>query len=160
VKNLKFKISNFKLKSGFTIVELLISIGILLLLFAIATINISPLPSNTYQAANLDVLINDIRSQQTMAMADDSSYGVHFESGSYTLFKGSSYIMGASGNFIVNLDGPNNFTNVTLPNSSIIFSANSGDVAGYSSGTDSFTLSNSSTNKSTTVHVNKYGATY
>jgi prepilin-type N-terminal cleavage/methylation domain-containing protein len=145
---------------GYTFIELLVSMGILAILFALTTINLSPLPSNTLQVANLDVLLSDIRSQQTLSMSNDSSYGIHFETGSYTLFKGASYTQGLSANTVINLDSGIVFSNVTFPNNVIVFSPGSGDVAGYSAGHDGFTLGSSVTNKSSAVQINKYGATY
>lgn len=148
------------MNKGFTLIELLVSMGILAILFAITTINISPLPSNTLQSTNLDTLLPDIRSQQTLAMASDESHGVHFESGSYTLFKGDSYIQGLFANTVINLDSGIVFSNVTFPNSVIVFSPGTGDVTGYMAGVDSFTIRSSVTNKSTVIKINKYGATY
>ena len=148
------------LSEGFTLVELLVSMGILVILFALITINISPFPSNALQVANLDILLSDIKSQQTLSMSNDSSYGVHLESGSYTLYKGSAYLQGAASNFVVNLDPGITFSNVTFPNSAIVFAAGSGDIVNYSAGQDSFTIGSSVTNKSTVIRINKYGATY
>jgi prepilin-type N-terminal cleavage/methylation domain-containing protein len=148
------------MKKGFTLVELLVSIGILIVLFSIVTINISPLPSNTLQNSNLDTLLADIKSQQTKAMSSDSSTGIHFENGSYTMFKGATYIPGLTSNTIITLDSGIVFSNVTFPSSVIIFSAGSGDVSGYVAGSDSFILASSVTSKSNTVKINKYGATY
>ena len=136
------------------------SLAILILIFAIITINISPLPSNALQSSALDVLMSDIRSQQSLAMSNDSSYGIHFESSSYTLFTGGTYAQGSASNFVVNLDGGIGFTNVTFPNSQIIFLPGSGDISDYSAGSDSFTLASSVTNKSSFVRIDKYGATY
>jgi type II secretory pathway pseudopilin PulG len=152
--------STRKMNRGYTFIELLVSMGILMVLFAITTINISPLPSNTLQSTNLDTLLADIRSQQTLSMLSDSSYGVHLESASYTLFKGGSYTQGLTSNTIINLDSGITLTNITFPGSVIIFSAGSGDITNYTAGQDSFTLGSSVTGKSTTVKINKYGATY
>lgn len=151
---------NEKFIRAFTLIELLVSIGILIVIFGIVSINISPVPSNTLQNTNLDTLISDIRAQQTLSMTNDSDYGIHFETNSYTLFKGSSYVYGSASNFVVNLDSGIAFSNITFPNSVIVFSPGSGDVAGYVSGSDSFILASTVTNKSTTVKINKYGATY
>jgi prepilin-type N-terminal cleavage/methylation domain-containing protein len=148
------------MNKGFTLVELLVSMGILVVLFAITTINISPLPSNTLQATNYDTLLSDIKSQQSQAMASNSPYGVHFESGSYTLFKGGSYTQGLFANTVINLDSGIVFSDVTFPNSQIVFSPGTGDASGYIAGTDGFTIKSTVTNKATVVRINKYGATY
>lgn len=145
---------------GYTLIELLISICILGLIFAITTINISPLPSNTLQSTSQDLVIADLRSQQTKAMSTDSAYGVHFETNSYTMFKGDAYIQGLTTNTVVNLDSGIVFANVTFPNNLIIFLAGSGDISGYAAGMDSFDVVSDVTNKTTTVKINKYGATY
>lgn len=150
----------FKVSAGFTIVELMVSIGILIVLFALITINISPLPSSTLQSTNLDTLLADIRSQQTLSMSNNESYGIHFENESYTMFKGSSYVYGSPSNTVITLDSGIVFSNVTFPNSVIVFSAGSGDIVGYISGSDSFTFGSTVTGKSNTVKINKYGATY
>jgi prepilin-type N-terminal cleavage/methylation domain-containing protein len=145
---------------GFTLVELLVSMGILALLFGLSSVNVSQLPSNTLQSTNLDTLISDVRSQQTLSMSSDSSYGIHFESGSYTMFKGSSYTQGLSANTVITLDPGIIFTNITFPNSVVIFSPGSGDVTGYVADQDGFTIKSNTTGKSTVVKINKYGATY
>jgi len=145
---------------GFTLIELIVSIAILAVLFALTTINISPLPSNTLQTTNLDTLLSDIKSQQAWAMSNDAPYGVHFESASYTLFKGNSYTQGLFENTVINLDSGIVFSDVTFPNSVIVFSPGTGDIAGYTMGVDSFTIVSSVTGKATVVKINKYGATY
>lgn len=149
-----------KMRKGFTLIELAVSMGILAVLFILTTINISPLPSNTFQVANLDTLLSDIRSQQTQSMTSGSAYGVHFESGSYTLFKGASYTQGLPANTVINLDSGIVFSDITFPGSVIVFSPGTGDITGYTEGEDGFTIRSSVTNKSTAVKINKYGATY
>ena len=151
---------HIKMNKGFTLIELVVSIAILLVLFAIITLNVSPLPSNSLQSANLDTLLSDLRSQQTWSMSNGSPYGIHFETESYSLFKGDTYTQGLPTNTVINLDSGIIFSNVTLPNYVIIFSPGSGDVAAYTAGQDSFNLTSSVTGKSTSVKINKYGATY
>lgn len=145
---------------GFTFIELIVSIAILLIIFTIITINISPLPSNTLVATTGDTLITDIKSQQTLAMSNNSRYGVHFGANSYTLFSGNSYAEGLTDNFVVNLDEGIGFANLTWPNSEIIFEAGSGEVVGHTQGLDSFTIQSTQTGRQKEIRINKYGATY
>jgi prepilin-type N-terminal cleavage/methylation domain-containing protein len=144
---------------GFTVVELMVSMGILAILFALTVINLGRLPQTTSQSGVIDTLISDIRAQQTQAMSTNSSFGIHFESGSYTLFSGNSYIQGDSANFIVTLDPGLTFT-TTFPGSAMIFLPGSGDISGYLSGSDSFTLSSSQVGVVKTLNINKYGGSY
>jgi prepilin-type N-terminal cleavage/methylation domain-containing protein len=157
------------MKKGFTIVELMVSIGILTILFAFTTINITRLPSSAAQSASYDRLISDIRSQQTKSMTgyDSSvtpvggvSYGVHFETTSYTLFTGTNYSPSDSTNYVVELDPNVTISATDFPSSQIVFTPGSGDVFGYLSGSDSVSLSNSTTGEVKTLQINKYGATY
>jgi prepilin-type N-terminal cleavage/methylation domain-containing protein len=148
------------MSKGYTLIELLVSMGILAILFTLVTLNISPLPSNTLQVTNLDTLLADIKSQQSLAMSTNSSYGVRFETSSYTLFKGASYSQGLFANTVISLDSGIVFFNVRFPSSAIIFSPGTGDVTGYTAGSDSFTIKSTVTNKSTVIRINKNGATY
>jgi hypothetical protein len=45
----------------------------------------------------------------------------------------------------------------TLPSSQLIFLKGSGEVSGYSSSTNTITLKDNDTGKTTTVTINKYG---
>jgi type II secretory pathway pseudopilin PulG len=154
---------------GFTIVELMVSIGILTILFALTTINITRLPSSTAQTSSIDRLTSDIRGQQTKAMTGHDqatppvggiSYGIHFESTSYTIFTGISYSPSDTSNFVVELDPNVTITNVGFSNSQVVFTPGSGDVTGYMSGNDSISVTNSVTGEVKTLKINKYGATY
>ncbi len=141
-------------------IELLVSMGILAIIFAISVIALSTAIPATSQNTAYDILISDLRLQQTKAMANDASYGVHFESNSYTLFQGSSYNPNDPANFAVTLDPTLGFSNISFPGNQIVFLPASGDVSGYLEGENSVLIANSVTNKTTPVKINKYGATY
>jgi len=158
----KTNLSNINLCAGFTLIEVMVSIGILAILFALTTINLTRLPSTTSQSSSYDRLVSDLRSQQTRAMVSyDSPYGVYFENESYTLFTGSSY-SGGTDYYTVDLDPNLTFPaiGITFPDSQVVFAAGSGDIINYAQGKDSVTIMNSLTNEPKTLKVNKYGATY
>jgi prepilin-type N-terminal cleavage/methylation domain-containing protein len=157
------------MKKGFTIVELMVSIGILTILFAFTTINVTRLPSSAAQSASHDRLINDIRGQQTKAMTSfdpaltpvgGKSYGIHFETTSYTIFTGTNYSPSDLSNFVIELDPNVTITNVSFPNSQVVFTPGTGDVTGYINGSDSISTTNSATGEVKILRINKYGATY
>lgn len=150
----------WQIQKGFTLVELMVSMAILGVLFAISSIVLSTVLPSTSQSTTNDILVSDIKAQQTQAMSNDSSYGIHFETTSYTLFKGSIFNPGDSSNFVVDLDPTVKFSNSLWPGSVIVFLPGSGDIAGYTKGSDSIDISNTQTNKITTIKLNIYGATY
>lgn len=131
---------------GFTVIELMVSIGILAILFTLTTINLSGLPATSSQGATIDVLIGDIKSQQTLAMSGNTSQGVHFDSTSYTLIPSG---------FVVNLDPGFTFSDVTFPGGDMNFAAGSGETS-----PGSFTLVNGQVGQTKVFNINKYGATY
>lgn len=158
---MKLKMINdkWKLQRGFTLVELVVSMGILAIIFAISTIALSNIIPNTSKNTTSDSIINDLKSQQTEAMTKDSNYGVHFETNSYTLFKGDDFASGTE-KFTVDLDPTIVIGDVTFPGNQVVFLAGSGDIKNYSSGSDSLTVKISQTTSSTFIKLNQYGATY
>ena len=148
-------------RQGFTVVELMVSMGILLILFALTTINLTRLPSSASQSSSYDRLVSDLRSQQTKSMTgyDSSPYGIHFENTSYTLFAGSDYTSDVSSYYVVALDPNLTFTDITFSNPQAVFEAGSGDIAGYLMGSDSVSITNTLTGEVKTLRLNKYGAT-
>jgi prepilin-type N-terminal cleavage/methylation domain-containing protein len=151
-----------KLESGFTLVELTVVIGIVLVLFGLSWINFTSLPSRATLQTDSVALINDLKSQQMLAMTGDtggsgieSDYGVHFETTTYTLFKGDTYTPGAAGNFTVDLENANlSFTGVSFSGNVIIFTKGSGDVT-----PGQFSITDALSGTVKTIKLNKYGAT-
>lgn len=131
---------------GFTVIELMVSMGILAILFALTMINLGRLPSSSSQAATIDVLTSDIRSQQTESMAGNLVSGIHFGTTSYTL---------TPSNFVVNLDPGLSFTDISFPGENLNFSAGSGETTA-----GSFSIVNDQINQTKVININKYGATY
>lgn len=149
---------------GFTLPELLITMGILSILFGLVTINLLHLQHNSSLNATLDTLVSDLRSQQNKAMTLDTegratadNYGIHFETSKYSLFHGSSYSSSDTTNFDVKLDPSLQFSNITVPSSSIIFSKGTGEVSGVGPGSDTVVLKDTSNNEQKTIQSNVYG---
>lgn len=142
--------------------ELMTVIGIILVLFGLSWINFTSLPSRATLQTDSVALINDLKSQQMLAMTGDtqgggaeSDYGVHFESTTYTLFKGDTYMLGAPGNFIVDLGNANlSFTGVSFPENVIIFTKGSGEMTPCQ-----FSITDALSGTVKSIKLNKYGAT-
>jgi prepilin-type N-terminal cleavage/methylation domain-containing protein len=146
-----------KINSGFTVIELSVVMGIFLILLTLSFINLTPLPSRATATSATQNLIADLRATQTQAMSGDtkggvtqSAYGVHFEGGSYWLFKGSVFNPSDTTNFKVDLGDVNvGFNTITL-----VFEKGSGEVTTPGD----IVITNSLTNEVSTISINKYGA--
>lgn len=147
---------------GFTLVEILIIMGILAILFTITSLNLS----NTVPKSSLDnalsLLIADLKQQQLHALTGDtqgqsssSNYGIYFGSGKYTLFRGNNYNASDTSNYDVNLDDIN--TSSTASGGVIIFVKNSGQILNYSPTNNTITFTQINIGSSKTITINKYG---
>ncbi|HSW89385.1 MAG TPA: type II secretion system protein [Patescibacteria group bacterium] len=149
---------------GFTLIELMITISVFLILLAFAAPNILRTRNSAVVNTSIDTVLADIKQQQLKSMVGDtggsgnaSSYGVYFGTTSYTLFKGSTYNSSDTTNVVVPLEGSVQFSNVTLLNSQVVFARGTGEISGFVTGQDSFSLSEPSGGRVTSATFNKYG---
>lgn len=151
------------MQKAFTLVELLVVMGIIALLASLSTVTLLNSQNRASSSATIDSLITDVGQQQLKAMVGDqtinntSATGVHFQADSYTLFQGAAYSAGDPGNFVVTLPSVLQFSSINLPSSEILFASVSGEIVGYSSSNNTLTLTNSSANRQETITINKYG---
>jgi len=172
MSKLKLEIGNWKLEipakqAGFTLPELLITMGIIAILFGFVSINLIHLQRRSYLTTTVDTLVSDLNSQQNKAMVGDtegsgtiSDHGIYFETNQYILFRGSSYDPLNTSNFPVNLDPSLTFSSITFPSCPIcivIFSKGSGET-GLVDGSNTVTLTDSTNNEQKILELNKYGA--
>lgn len=149
------------MKKGFTLVELMLVMGITLLIASIGAVNFFSTSNQTNVGSSKDVLVADLRSAQAKAMLGTAvsgtapvSWGVKFLAGSYVVFSGNTYIAGASNNYVVTL--PTGITlTTTFPSGQVLFSHNSGEVTAYNQATDTITLTAGSSSK--TIELNQLG---
>lgn len=162
ISNSKLEIRNWKLEilckaeQGFTIIELLLAIGIVSILFGLTTFNLLKTQNSTSVATAKETLIADLKSQQLKAMNGTDgagSFGIHFPGNStYTLFKGINYVNGAPSNADVTIDGGINFSCPSCTNNDIVFTQITGEAA-----PSSFIVAHAAGNDSRTIVINKYG---
>lgn len=151
-----------KNQSGFTLIELVVVMGILLMLFGFVSFNLVGVQRITSVTGTSDVIVSDISMQQTKAMlgagsSSGNSYGIYFESDKYTLFKGVSYNASDPENFTIFLDPGIIFSNITLPANSLIFEPTSGEVSGFINGQNTIKLEDTQGSKTITLTINRYG---
>ncbi len=146
---------------GYTIIELLIVMGLFAVFFSFASLNLLSVRSRTSLGTTVDVLVSDLRTQQIKSMAGDTggvglnvNYGIYLSSNSYILFKGT-YTSGDPANFTVNLDEATLST--TFSGTQIIFNKGSGEVAGFDPNANTIRLASISSNASKIITINRFG---
>ncbi len=136
------------IQKGFTVIELIVVMGITLTLFAIGSLAFIKPQQKVNIESVVNTLITDIKSQQTKAMSGEtnSDYTIHFETDSYIL-----------DNFTVALDESIKITDITFNNQDLIFQKGSGEV-NFVIGQNSLVIENESGDESVQISINKYGA--
>ena len=150
-------------QSGFTLVELLVVLTIILILFGLTTINLGQSVSTTNTATTVDSLLADLRNQQLLSMVGGNGssgtqqpHGIVVQATKYTLFSSAVYSSSDSSNFDVST-GPSVTLSTTLPSSQVVFNKGDGSVAGFTAGSNTITVTTAGT--SHTITINRFGAT-
>ncbi len=102
-------------QNGFTLIELLVSIAIIAILAALTIASFTTLNKQVSIDSTTQNILSVLRRarSQTVASENQSSYGVHFETSKYVLFKGTDYVVGDSSNKEYNLSD-SQITAITL----------------------------------------------
>jgi prepilin-type N-terminal cleavage/methylation domain-containing protein len=151
------------LQKGFTLVELLLIMGIMATLLSIATLSFFNTRTTTVLSTSFDTFITDLKNQQTQAMVGDTegrgvpdAYGIYIQPTKYTLFHGENYNPSDPANFDLNAE--TGFTlSTTFPENKIVFATNSGEIIGYTPGQNAVILTEIASGQSKTLQLNKLG---
>ena len=153
-----------KARRGFVLIELIVVFGMFAVLIGMTTLNVLGSKRTATLTGVVDTLVADLRSQQTKAMSgvtqggvSQSGYGIRFAANQYTLFKGTAYNAGDSDNVIVPIDARTTFSSISLPDSSIVFLAKSGEFMGYATASSTLTVKQTDSNDTKTIQFNHYG---
>ncbi len=148
---------------GYTLIELIVVVGIVALLTSIGIVNVVRFQQQTNVTAVTDAFVNAVKEQQTKAMSGDaegrganSPYGVNIALDKYIQFH-DTFTSGESSNRVITLPSITEIT-TTFPNSQIVFEGGSGEIVGYSGATSNVTIRNIQTNDQRVIHFNRYGA--
>jgi len=144
--------------AAFTLLELLIVIGILLILCGIVVGAF--LAFNRVESVNKDTetVLETLRlaRDQTRAGRNGTQYGVQFASSSVILFAGSSYVPAAASNQVYPLHSGDTILSLQLvgATSSVVFQRLTGDAASYGT----VTLSSKTASSSRSVIIKSTGS--
>jgi len=151
-------------RRAFTLIELIISIGMIAILFSFSSLNHLSLQRKTTLSEQTKTISSDLRAQQIKAMTGDtggsgtvSDYGVYLGSNAYTLFKGSTYNPADPGNYQISLPPTLTLMDITFINSQIVFQKGSGEILNFSNIANTFGVNDSALNGSKTFILNALG---
>jgi prepilin-type N-terminal cleavage/methylation domain-containing protein len=116
---------------GFTLIELIIVVGIFLLLVALVVPALVFFKRQSLLDSTAQEIFNTLRLAQNKTLSSEgaSSFGVYFETNKFTLFKGAVYSAGAPDNEIHNLDTTLRISEINLGGSQVVFDRLSGTTA-------------------------------
>ncbi len=149
-------------RSGFTLIEVILVMGIFAILAGFTTINLLRPQQSADLNSTTTTIIADIKQQQARSILGETGggpvavvHGIYFENNKYTLFKGLTYSAADPANFVVDLS-TGLALGTTFAGSQVIFNLQSGEISGFAEGANSVTLT-SAGGQSRTLTFNKYG---
>jgi len=158
-----FSYKSLRSNSGVTLIEMIVTIGILSTLLAIGLLSVTNLPANTTINTDITLLISDIKNQQIKAMVGDTggrdepdNYGIKIYNDRYVLFNGYEFDENSPDNQEIPISSVEQLS-TTFPDTSIIFASASGEIINFVDGQNSVSVINTQSSQSKTVELNKYG---
>ncbi len=141
--------NNFK--RGFTLIEIMVVLGIMVLIIAVVLPAFSKMRDNQLlKSTTADVFssLNKAKSQ-TLSSVSSSEYGVHFESDKIVIFKGTTYSSSDPNNEIVLITSPASISSISLTGGAVDLYFNR--LTGAPNKTGSITVAVSSLSKAVTI---------
>ncbi|HOZ03435.1 MAG TPA: prepilin-type N-terminal cleavage/methylation domain-containing protein [Candidatus Woesebacteria bacterium] len=150
-------------KKGFTLVELILVMGIMGVLLTLSSILLMDLIPKTSLTVTVERLVADLRYQQLMTMSGHTeqvgvgqNYGVYFATDKYILFGGDTYDSDNSSNFQQVVDAGLGIE-TGFVESQVVFNRASGEILNYVPDEDWVKVTDSITGREVTIKLNKYG---
>lgn len=145
-------------KHGFTMIELILSLTLISIIFGFTMLYYR----NSQIRADINSQAQNIAHHLRLAQSSASSglqntnHGVHFETSSYTIFKGPSFNLSDSSNFTINLPETITINNINLNGgeNDIIFSKINGETENYGT----ISINSTQINKTVTITVTSVGS--
>ncbi len=128
----------FQSEAGFTLVEVSLVLAIFTILVSLTTINFIRPNREAISSKTSDELLATIREAQEKSIAGFSTnniasenFGIHFEKDSFTLFRGTTFVVAEPWNFKTTLPTNLEFSVIGLPTRDLVFGKGSGEIVNF-----------------------------
>ena len=146
-------------KSGFTVLELLVSLAIMSVLVVIVFNTFTAFRRNQALNMDTDIIIEVLRQarNQTLSSKNSSVYGVHFAPPKITLFVGANYVQNNPTNqdFVLSSSDTILTINLAPSGSDVVFNRLTGETVNFGT----VVVSSTGISKTKTVTIYKTGLT-
>jgi len=151
-------------KTGLTLIEMMIVIGILAILFSLGAIVFNSFVKGDQIDSGVKKVISCLNEARAKTLAGYSlggesalNFGVHFEENAYTLFGGSVFDSQDQTNQRFSLDEGLIFNQIELSSGNIIFEKITGQVVGFDGDQNFVILKSRDSSQERRVTINKLG---
>lgn len=158
------KKQSYKNGAGFTVTEVMITIGIFGMILAMPTIFLWGIGRSDALSSTTQEVVGVMHEAQADTIAgrsldgsQPSSYGVHFESNYYVYFRGISYNGSDSNNRRTDLPVGLTFSQIQLPGNNVIFEQVTGKVFGFNPSQNFIDVADTNTGQTRRITVSKFG---
>ena len=155
--------SSLEHQKGFTLIEIVLVVGILTILLSMAFVSIGNIRVISTNSNTSTVIVSDLKNQQIRAMVGDTegrgvpdNYGIKILPTQYILFHGNLYNPSDTTNYAIPISTGFSLSS-TFTNDTILFASESGEIVTFTQNHDTITLTNTTSNQAKTIHLNKYG---
>lgn len=151
-------------REGFTLVEMILTMGIIVMLLTISSLLLTGLIPKASLVSASEQLIAELRQQQLETMVGEvsktgsqpSSRGIKIEPHRYIFFEGEDFDPEAVSNYEVSVEEPLSLE-TDFDNQILVFALGSGEIIDYQADASTITIKNSSNQESVSIKLNDYG---
>lgn len=152
-----------QLDKGFTLVELMVVLGLFTIIFTLSNVSLSSMIARSSTQEFTQTFVSDLSRQQNRAMTGEAasgsatSYGVRLANDSYTLFDGEIFSESSPTNTRVPLPADLQLESISLPQQQLVFAEDSGEVVNFTATQSGWVMRNTTTGTTETFQVNRLG---
>ncbi|MES3005074.1 MAG: GspH/FimT family protein [Patescibacteria group bacterium] len=154
---MKYFINKKEKTSGFSLMEVLVVLGVLALVVSIVFSGFNSFSKTKSVGSDAETIVEILRQarNETIASKNSSAYGVHFSGNTMTIFVGPTYSAGAATNRVISL--PSNNTSLTLSLTGGVSYVLFAKISGETNQNGTITVSSSGVTGTKTVTIYKTG---